>query len=122
MWMVSCPASSPATSVLATVPMNEPALVLPNQEPSARVRKSAVSGVVDIGELLRRTDGCYVAVAADLRDGRAHDPGLRDLLADRCQGVTGGRRVEKLSSHAVQAVLEGNEERCRRTVVEQWYG
>ena len=64
-------------------------------------------------------DASGVAIAGDLRHGRAHDLGVGDLRPDRRQDVAGSRRIEEHAAHAVQAVLERSEQRRRRVVVEQ---
>ena len=46
----------------------------------------ADDGEIDIGEILWRADAGDIAIASDLRYGRADDLGVGDLLADRRDG------------------------------------
>ena len=78
-------------------------------------------GKIDIRQIPWRAHVSDIPVARDLRHGRAHDFGVRDLRPDRRQDIGGGRRIEEHSAHAVQTVFESRQKRRRRVVVEQGY-
>ena len=64
---------------------------------------------IHIRHILRGAHGGNVAIAGNLRHGRAHDLRIRDLCSYRRQPVAGRRQIEKDSAHALKAVLESSE-------------
>src|SRR5882762_8660750 len=91
------------------------------QEDRARFshgERGADDGEIDIREILGRPDVRDVPIAANLRYRRADDFGARDFQPNWCERIARGGRIEKQSSHPLQTVLEGSQERWRRGAVE----
>jgi hypothetical protein len=58
-------------------------------------------GNIHVRQITWRANASDIAVATDLRHGRAHDFGVCDFCPNRRQDVAGGWRIKEHAAHAV---------------------